>query len=270
MPLASVPTQSSSDALVPSDPQRLFEQKYGPAETRAWGPAMRWRWGYYNPDDRYEQQVARLVGPDTAWLDVGCGRHLFPSNRPLAEQLARTCRRLAGVDPDPTLAENPHVHERFSLAMDAFDGAEDFDLITLRMVAEHVEDPAAICAAIARSLRPGGICIIYTVHRFAPVPLLTRLIPMPLRHPLKRLLWGTARKDTFPTRFRLNCRSQLRRAMQSAGLAERSYELVDDCRTFAQFRIGQLLELSLWRCLKLLRLPFPERCILASYRKPPA
>src|SRR4028119_1955916 len=54
--------------------------KYGNLEDAGWGPRLRDRMGYFTPDDWYEATVWNLVGPTTDWLDVGCGRDLFPSN----------------------------------------------------------------------------------------------------------------------------------------------------------------------------------------------
>ena len=95
----------------------VFEMKYGAEPDLGWGPRMRRRFGHHTPDDCYEAGLLRLVDGDTEWLDVGCGRNLFPSNRPLSELLSRRCQRLVGVDPDETLEENPFVHERVRLTM---------------------------------------------------------------------------------------------------------------------------------------------------------
>ena len=91
--------------------REIFRLKYGDPAT-GWGPQMRMRAGYFNPDDHYEALVAGLVRPQTVWLDVGCGRDIFPSNRALARLLADRCRRLVGFDPDVTIEENPFIHER--------------------------------------------------------------------------------------------------------------------------------------------------------------
>jgi SAM-dependent methyltransferase len=255
---------------VPAAPARLakvFRQKYGEAARLGWGPAMRQRFGYYSPDDHYEAVVDELVGAGTRWLDVGCGRELFPSNRGLAAELAQRCARLVGVDPDATLAENPFVHERVQAAFEDYDGGSAFDLVTLRMVAEHVAAPARVAAAIARALVPGGLAVVYTVDAWSPMPLLTRLAPMSLRHVVKRWLWRTEEKDTFPTVFAMNTRGRLARLMGEAGLSEVGFAWLDDCRTFGRFAAGQWCELSLRRVLRGLRLRYPERCLLGVYRR---
>src|SRR5690606_13752672 len=153
-------------------------------------------------------------------------------------------------DPDPTLLENPWVHEKVSSGIDNYDGGGAFDLETLRMVAEHVADPDACVRSVARALRPGGVAVVYTVFGGSPVPLLTRLAPMGLRHVLKRWLWGTEQKDTFPTRFRMNTRGALRRLFAGVGMDEEAFLRLDDCRTFARFRSLHELELRLARACR--------------------
>ena len=139
--------------------RQMFHRRYGPVDRLGWGPRMRLACGYYTPDDVYEAMVAGLVVPGTTWLDVGCGRELFPNNLGLAEILSKRCARLTGVDPDPTLRENPWVHQKVARGIDGFDGDESFDLVTMRMVAEHIDDPLACTRDRARAReRSRGRC----------------------------------------------------------------------------------------------------------------
>jgi len=250
-----------------SDLEAVFRLKYGDPETTGWGPRMRWRFGYFNPDEHYEATVDRLVTSATRWLDVGCGRELFPSNRALARQLSDRARRLVGIDPDVTLEENPFVHEKVRLPLDEYQTDERFDLVTLRMVAEHVADPERVAGVLGRIVAPGGLVVVFTVHRFAPVPLLTSVVPFRLRHPVKRFLWRTEEKDTFPTCFRMNTRHRLARLMSGAGFEEARFELLDDCRSLARFKAGLWSELTVRRALAGVGLGYPERCVLGVYRR---
>jgi SAM-dependent methyltransferase len=248
--------------------RQMFTLRYGPRDRLGWGPALRAEYGYFTPDDVYEALVAGLVAPGTHWLDVGCGRRLFPNNPALEQALAGRAARLVGVDPDPTLAENPYVHERAACGIDTYDGRGAFDLVTLRMVAEHIAEPEACVAGIARALRPGGIAVVFTVFAGSPIPLLTRLAPMGLRHTVKSWLWGTQPKDTFPTCFRMNTRGKLQRLFAGAGLHEAAFLRLDDCRTFARFRGLHELELRARAVCQWLRVPYPEHCLVGVYRKP--
>lgn len=245
----------------------LLELKHLRSHHLGWSPRLRARFGYHTPDEVYEALVRRLVAPGAAWLDVGCGRHLFPSNTPLAAELTRVAGRLVGVDPDANVAENPFVHEAVRGFVADLPKEQAFHLVTLRMVAEHVERPDELVADLAARTAPGGFVLIYTVNRWSPVPLITSLVPFSLHQPIKRVLWRTEKKDTFPTAFRMNTRAALRRIFERGGFDERGFWHLDDCRAFARFRPTAFLELSLWRALKSVGLHYPETCLLGVYQR---
>src|SRR2546430_8828263 len=95
-----LPNVSNSNLEVTkTDLQEVFRIKYGELSTTGWAPRMRFRFNYFSPDDYYETIVAKLVYEGCLWLDVGCGRNIFPSNRSLARLLADRCGLLVGVDP---------------------------------------------------------------------------------------------------------------------------------------------------------------------------
>lgn len=236
-------------------------------ERLGWGVTMRQRAGYHLPDAYYEAMVARLCQSGVTWLDVGCGRDLFPHNRPLAETLAARCGRVVGVDPDDTIDENEHLHERIKQPIDQFESEWMFDLVTMRMVAEHVADPRAALERIARHTRLGGKVVVYTVHRWSPAAVAARWTPFGWHHSIKRVLWRTEEKDTFPVVYRMNTRRQLAAWFAEAGFVERHFEHLDDCRTLARFRGLHRCELALWRGLQGVGLHYPETCLLGVYER---
>jgi 2-polyprenyl-3-methyl-5-hydroxy-6-metoxy-1,4-benzoquinol methylase len=259
---------SAGDELVSRrDLEEVFRTKYGPAETRGWGPRMRLWFNHFTPDDFYEAAVAKLVTRHSNWLDVGCGRHVFPSNPELARALADRCSLLVGVDPDATVNENPFVHQRVNSCVEDYQSDREFDLITLRMCAEHVAEPDRAVAAFSRLSKPGGKVIIYTINRWSPVPIITWVVPFGLHHPIKRLLWKTEQKDTFPVSYLMNTKKDLCRLFQRHGFREFYFTHLDDCRTSSRFWVGQLMELTSWKFLNTLGLRYPENCLLGIYER---
>lgn len=254
----------------PNEPEleEIFRMRHGELASTGWNPRMRRRFDHFTPDEHYEAVVARLVTEGCTWLDVGCGRKLFPSNVELSERLSQRCGHLTGVDPDATIEQNPYVHSKWQGLLDDFEPDREYDLITLRMVAEHVADPAAVVAKIRACLGPGGRAVIYTVNRWSPVPLFTSLVPFPLRHAFKKALWRTDSIDTFPTCFRMNTRGTLRRQFAAEGMDEEWFAKLDDCRSFARFRLTQWLELAGYRLFRAVGLSYPENCLLGVYRRP--
>lgn len=259
-PALHLPTREELDAL--------FNEKYERTPDLGTGPAARLKFDYFSPDDHYEALVSQLVTEQTRWLDVGCGRDSFPSNRNLAATLANRCARLVGVDPDETtLNENPFVHEKVHANMNDYRSDEKFDLVTLRMVAEHVEHPPTLLEAIAHCTEAGSLVVIYTVNSRSPVPLVTRIVPFRFHNPVKRVLWGTDEKDTFPTCFNMNRRPHLARIFSAAGFDEVLFDYLDDCRTFQSFAPLLYAELTLRTAFHKLDLNYPENCLMGVYRK---
>ena len=258
------------DDLVPPSHQELvetFKQKYGDISDLGWSPALRWKFNYFNPDDVYEALMAKIVTGTTRWLDVGCGRNIFPSNHQLSRILADRCQLLVGVDPDATLEDNPYVHEKFLGTMEKFEDTRQFDLVTMRMVAEHVSDPDQLMESLTKVTAPGGIVIIYTVYKYSPVPLITNLVPFKLHNPVKKILWGTEPEDTFPTCFKMNTRNTLGAIFSGRGFKERLFLCPDDCRTFSGFRPLAYAELLLCKLLNRFSLRYPEFCLIGAYEK---
>jgi 2-polyprenyl-6-hydroxyphenyl methylase/3-demethylubiquinone-9 3-methyltransferase len=132
-------------------------------------------------------------------LDVGCGGGL------LSEALARTGAQVCGIDLAPGMIEVARLHAAESgLAIDyRVASAEElaqqqpghFHVVTCMEMLEHVPDPAAMTATLARLLAPGGALFVSTLNRNLKAFLLAivgaeyilRLIP-PGTHEYERLI----------------------------------------------------------------------------------
>ena len=144
--------------------------------------------------------VARSVAlPLCRVLDIGCGGGL------LAESLARRGAQVTAIDMAPAMIEVARLHAHESgLAIDyqlasaqqyAAQAPAAFDVITCMELVEHVPSPAALLAAAATLLRPGGDLFISTINRnlrsfllaIVGAEYLLRLIP-PGTHEYARLL----------------------------------------------------------------------------------
>ncbi|MGH8130236.1 MAG: bifunctional 2-polyprenyl-6-hydroxyphenol methylase/3-demethylubiquinol 3-O-methyltransferase UbiG [Steroidobacteraceae bacterium] len=123
-------------------------------------------------------------------LDVGCGGGL------LAEAMARRGARVTGIDLAPEALAVARLHaveagvsvDYRQVAAEAMAAAEpgSFDLVTCLEMLEHVPDPAAILAVLARLTRHGGDVICSTINRnvksfalaIVGAEYLLRLLPM--------------------------------------------------------------------------------------------
>jgi 2-polyprenyl-3-methyl-5-hydroxy-6-metoxy-1,4-benzoquinol methylase len=249
------------------DLEEVFRLRHNDFDRLGWAPRMRLRFNYYSPDEYYEAVVNKLVTSNCSWLDVGCGRYVFPNNINLARSLADRCALLVGVDPDETIEENTFVHSRHRTTIEDFLSDRMFDLVTLRMVVEHFARPESVVRSLSRLTKPGGKVVVYTINRWSAVSLITWLTPFKLHHPIKSLLWGAEEKDTFPVMYRMNTRNVLLRLFQQSGFTERYFTYLDDCRSLSRFRVTQCLELSSWRVMRALGCRYPENCLLGIYER---
>jgi 2-polyprenyl-6-hydroxyphenyl methylase/3-demethylubiquinone-9 3-methyltransferase len=100
-------------------------------------------------------------------LDVGCGAGL------LAEPLARLGAKVTGIDAAPEVIAVARGHaaaQGLSIEYrsgDVQDLEGQFDLITSMEVIEHVADPGAFLAALAKRLATGGLLVLSTPNATA-------------------------------------------------------------------------------------------------------
>lgn len=249
------------------DLRDLFALKYGDVDKIGWAPRRRLAFGYFHPAEYYEALVQKLAVGDIEWIDIGCGRSLFPSNEPLAHALSQRVRRLVGVDPSENVEANPYVHESVRCPLERYTTDTRFDLATLRMVAEHVADPAALVQVLSRLVKPGGLVVVFTPYLWSPSSVVSRILPFKLHDPIVKWLWGSESEDVFPTVYRMNTRNQLAERFNAAGFEEIYFRYLDDLSLFARFRLLNYVELILWRLSRTLRIRYPESCLLGVYQR---
>ncbi len=113
--------------------------------------------------------AARAALPGAAVADVGCGGGL------LAEALTRHAARVTAIDLSPTMIEVAKLHAASSqLAIDyrvqsvaelAEVASGQFAAVCCMELVEHVPDPDALVATLARLLQPGGSLFVATINR---------------------------------------------------------------------------------------------------------
>lgn len=102
-------------------------------------------------------------------LDVGCGGGI------LAEALARRGAQVTGIDLGEAPLAVARLHglesgvavdyRRLSVERLAAEMPASFDVVTCLEMLEHVPDPAAVVAACARLVKPGGQLFFSTINR---------------------------------------------------------------------------------------------------------
>ncbi len=170
------------------DPAEI--SKFDAAAPRWWDPNGEFRPLHDLNPARLDYIEARAGLAGRRVLDVGCGGGL------LAEGMARRGARVTGIDLAPEALQVARLHaleagvtveyRQVAAELLAESEAGGFDLVTCLEMLEHVPDPAAIVAALARLTRPGGSVVCSTINRNARAfalaivgaEYLLRLLPM--------------------------------------------------------------------------------------------
>jgi ubiquinone/menaquinone biosynthesis C-methylase UbiE len=172
--------------------------------------------------EAYAKLVAEHLSPQTIWLDAGCGSRLLEADMdPQETWLATHCKSIFGMDISVTFNRNIKSLLQGSLYQLPF-ADNSLDLITCRMVVEHLDRPAEVFAEVARCLRPGGAFIVITPNllNYAVFcnAVASKLVPKKLRLRIVRTFDSRADEDIFPVHYKANTRRRLIGLLKSAGL----------------------------------------------------
>jgi 2-polyprenyl-6-hydroxyphenyl methylase/3-demethylubiquinone-9 3-methyltransferase len=149
--------------MVNADPAEL--EKFSRLAARWWDPEGEFRPLHDINPLRLEwiEGHAPLAGKSV--LDVGCGGGI------LTESMARRGARVTGIDLSEKALRVAELHllESKLDVQYKYSSVEDcvgsFDVVTCMELLEHVPDPAAMVAACARLVRPGGHVFFSTINR---------------------------------------------------------------------------------------------------------
>jgi SAM-dependent methyltransferase len=204
-------------------------------------------------------RVNALLPQHGAVLDFGAGRaRWFNSDDPYSRRLRSLdgrVRKLAGVDMDPAVLENPVLTEAHVVAPGAPLPFEDgaFDLVLADYVFEHLGDPGSVIAEFHRVLRPGGWVCARTPNLLHPIGLAAYLAPQGWQRRATSRLQAREQRDVFPTTYRLNTRRALRRWFPPAAWRLIVYGWTAEPAYFGQSRL-------LFALMRMLDRALPETC----------
>jgi 2-polyprenyl-6-hydroxyphenyl methylase/3-demethylubiquinone-9 3-methyltransferase len=152
---------------VNADPVEL--EKFSKLAHRWWDPAGEFRPLHEINPLRLDWIARHASLEGAAVLDVGCGGGI------LAEAMAQRGAKVTGIDLSEKALKVAQLHllesrlevryEDVSAETYAATHAGEFDVVTCMELLEHVPEPAAMVAACARLVRPGGQVFFSTINR---------------------------------------------------------------------------------------------------------
>jgi SAM-dependent methyltransferase len=179
--------------------------------------ALRWQVRLFPPDTHpfriFERTVESVLRPDSVLLDAGCGR-----TAPLLRKFAPGISRAIGVDVVDFCSGDAAGMELIQSDLSTIplpDGS--VDVIMSRSVMEHLGDPLSVYLEMRRLLRPGGTFIFLTPNLWDYASLIARAVPNALHPTIVARVQGRPEEDTFPTYYRSNTRSSIRRLARASG-----------------------------------------------------
>lgn len=175
-------------------------------------------------DIAFRRLILDRVGATSIYsvLDLGAGDG-HNSSMSFKEVFGRVC----GIDPDPRVLENPLLDEaKVAFGDNIPYQDETFDAVVADNVLEHLHSPEVVFAEVSRVLKPGGLFFAKTPNRTHYVTIAAQLTPHGF-HCFYNRLRGRAEADTFPTRYRANTPTAIRRYSARVGLTVSSVDLIE-------------------------------------------
>ena len=215
--------------------------------------------GLRNAQFAYRDTLSSLLSPSVRWLDIGCGRRLFPEWMPGSNELQTSMlnqvRCAFGLDPDlPSLRDNRFLRSRVQGDSNKLPFASNsFDLVTANMVVEHVADPGALLSEAHRALAPGGLFLFHTPNFCSYATILAWLVPDAIKVGLVGFFEGRKEQDVFPTLYRMNTVSTVKRFATQNGFLVHNLQHAESSAQAVMLGPLVVFEL-LW--ILILRIPF--------------
>ena len=185
------------------------------------------QWGGFSAVDgtiAFYSRVNALLSKDAVVLDVGCGRAAFAEDpvvyRRNLRMLKGKVKKVIGIDVQPAGETNPTLDEFRLIAGDGWPVEdESIDLLIADYVLEHIAEPTAFFAEVARVLKPGAYVCMRTPNKWGYAAIMTRLIPNRWHAAITaKVQENRKEEDVFPTCFKANTVGSIRKLCAAQGM----------------------------------------------------
>jgi SAM-dependent methyltransferase len=199
---------------LPSDQaiRRFLYKLYWGLEKRV-VPGLRWS------QEEFAEVLQDELPARPVWLDLGCGRQMFPAWLPQEQErvLSRT-RWVVGIDLDASSLRDHTAYPDKALASvyQLPFASGSFDLVSANMVVEHLADAETALSEIRRVLRPGGRFLFHTPNRDNVFLRIAAVMPEWLKVVCAWALENRVAEDVFPTHYRLNRGPEIEKLARAA------------------------------------------------------
>lgn len=102
-----------------------------------------------------------------------------------------------------------------------------FDVIIAEWVLEHLQKPKIVLDEFKRILKPGGKIIFMTTNINSFLGVVSLLTPTFVHSTLKKICLGISKKDTFPTKYKINTVNRIEKMFSDSGYQKLSLKTAD-------------------------------------------
>ena len=191
----------------------------------------------------FHRLVAAQIKPGSSILEIGAG---------LANETTAFLTgfgRVVGADVTDEIHSNTALAEAH-----VFDGLrlpfadERFDVCASNWVIEHVSDPLTHFREVARVLRPGGVYCFRTPNRWHYFTVGSRLVPFSVHLRVANKLRGLPSEahEPYPTHYRANTFSNIRRLCRQSGLMPARLIAIEKEPSYGRFHPGLFYPMFLY------------------------
>jgi SAM-dependent methyltransferase len=181
-------------------------------------------------DMMFRQRILSVLNGRMTVLDLGAGAGIV-SQMNFRDHALHVC----GIDPDVRVKDNPYLHEGKTGTGESIPYTDEtFELVFSDNVLEHLSDPKKVFSEILRVLKPGGVFLAKTPNKWHYVPTIARITPLWF-HKLVVGWRGRKGDDVFPTLYRANTGSDIRRLAEQSGLIVRKIDYVEGRPEYLRF-----------------------------------
>jgi len=200
---------------MPSLSQRLKQRYFG--------------W-YVHPYAALVAAIERRLTRESVLLDAGCGRAA-----PTLAKFRGKAQRLIGIDLVKFAQLPDGIELRRRDLTDTGLAGSSIDLIYSQAVMEHIAEPDAVFAEIARVLKPQGACLALTANKWDYASLIARMVPNRFHPWIVRRTEGREEQDVFPTVYRVNTRRDVARYAARHGLEVSEFRYLGQYPSYFMF-----------------------------------
>jgi len=184
----------------------------------------------YDGTVAFYTRVNALLRPSSVVVDFGCGRGEHVED-PVEFRRKFRCLKgrvanVIGIDVDAAGCSNPTIDE-FRLLENGENWPlpeRSVDVVICDSVLEHILVPRLFFAEAARVLGEGGMLCIRTTNLLSYVGVAAKLLPGALHKSVLRRVQGIRKdEDIFPTVYRCNTITAVRRALRQNGFCGTVY-----------------------------------------------